>query len=445
MQRVLFEAADSCPAGLRSALPGALVDTLAAMAQPPEHDEEPLLRIAVRRAVKRARAQATTPALGRFLVLHASGAAGDALIALALAESLFFQVPSAEARGRVALYLALTVAPIAVVAPFLARFLDRHRGSMRIALVLSAVGRGTLAWWLAPRLESALLFPIAFGVLVLSRAVLVVRGALLPSLIPEEGSLVDANSSLSKAGALAGMIAVVPGVILTRWINPHVELLLTALVYYVGVIPAWRLPAARGRRTMSEQLGARRALRSASFRQAVVVAAGMRFLVGFLVFHLAFALRREESSALGLGLLIGSAAIGTLGGAILAPRLRRGLREEGILLVTMVAASVAGLFVGNWFSVQTAALLVFVFGVASGAAKLAFDSLVQKGTSEAGRGFAFARYESLLQLAWVAGGLVPLVVPIPSGVGVLGAGVVAAALAALYLAGRRRAGKAGLP
>lgn len=415
------------------------------MAQTPEPDEEPLLRIAVRRAVRRARAQATTPALGRFLVFHASGAAGDALIALALAESLFFQVPSAEARGRVALYLALTVAPFAIVAPFLSRFLDRHRGGLRVALVLAAAGRGALAWLLASRLDSALLFPIAFGVLVLSRAALVVRGALLPSLISEEGSLVEANSSLSKTGAIAGMVAVVPGAILTRWIDPQVELVLTSLVYFVGLVPALRLPAPRGRRSMSEQLGARRALRSASFRQAVVIATGMRFLVGFLVFHLAFALRREESSALGLGLLIGSAAIGTLGGAILAPRLRRGLREEGILLVTMIAAAVAGLFVGNWFSVQTAALLVFVFGVASGAAKLAFDSLVQKGTSEAGRGFAFARYESLLQLGWVAGGVLPLIIPIPSGIGVLGAGLVASTLAVINLMGRRRVGRSALP
>lgn len=415
------------------------------MADRPGSDEEPLLRIAVRRTARRLRAQATTPAFGRFLVFHASGAAGDALIALALAESLFFQVPGTEARGRVALYLALTVAPFAVVAPFLSRFLDRHRGSMRAALVVAAVGRGTLAWLLAPRLDSALLFPIAFGVLVLSRATLVVRGALLPSLTPEHGSLVEANSALSKAGALAGMVAVVPGVILTRWIDPHVELLLTALVYYVGVLPALRLPAPRGRRTISEQLGARRAMRSLSFRQAVVVATGMRFLVGFLVFHLAFALRREESSALGLGLLIGSAAVGTLVGAALAPRLRRGMREEGILLVTMCAAALVGLVVGYWFSVQTAAILVFVFGVASGAGKVAFDSLVQKGTSEAGRGFAFARYESILQLAWVAGGLIPLLLAIPSGVGVASAGVVAAILALLYAVGRRKARSAALP
>ena len=422
------------------------MDTLDPMPRrTPDHDEEPLLRIAARRAVRRARAQATTPALGRFLIYQASGAAGDALIALALAGSLFFDVPSTEARDRVALYLALTVAPFAIVAPFLSRILDRHMGSLRVAMLMSALGRAVLAWLLATRLESNLLFPIAFGVLLLSRASLVVRGALLPTLVPEEGSLVQANAALSKAGALAGMVAIVPGVILTRWISTRLELLLTALIYVVGIFPALGIPSPRGRRPLEEQLGARRALRSLTLRQAVVMATGMRFLVGFLVFHLAFALRREDAGSASLGLLIGSAAIGTLFGAILAPRLRRNLKEEGILVSTMFSSAVAGLLAGYWFSVQAAAILVFVFGVSSGAAKVAFDSLVQRGTTEAGRGFAFARYESVLQLAWVLGGIVPLLIAVPSGAGVIGAGLVATLLTVVYLLGRRRARKVILP
>lgn len=425
---------------------GVVVDTLDLMSQrPPNQDEEPLLRIAARRAVRRARAHATTPALGRFLVYQASGAAGDALIALALAGSLFFDVPSTEARDRVALYLALTVAPFAIVAPFLSRILDRHMGSLKVAMVLSALGRGLLAWLLATRLDSNYLFPIAFGVLLLSRSTLVVRGALLPTLVPEEGSLVEANAALSKAGALAGMVAIIPGVILARWISTRLELLLTAAVYLIGVFPALGIPAPRGKRPLHEQLGARRALRSMSLRQAVLMAAGMRFLVGFLVFHLAFALRREDAGSLGLGLLIGSAAIGTLFGAILAPRLRRGMREEGILMVTMAGAAIGALVAGYWFSVPTAAALVFVYGISSGAAKVAFDSLVQKGTSDAGRGFAFAKYESVLQLAWVLGGLVPLLLSIPSGPGVVAAGVLATTLSLIYLVGRRRARAAALP
>ena len=51
--------------------------------------------------------------------------AGDALIALALAGSLFFDIDPNAARWKVALYLALTMAPFAVVAPLIGPALDR--------------------------------------------------------------------------------------------------------------------------------------------------------------------------------------------------------------------------------------------------------------------------------------------------------------------------------
>ncbi len=37
--------------------------------------------------------------------------AGDVMITVALASTVFFSVPTDEARGRVALYLAITMAP----------------------------------------------------------------------------------------------------------------------------------------------------------------------------------------------------------------------------------------------------------------------------------------------------------------------------------------------
>jgi hypothetical protein len=164
----------------------------------------------------------------------------------------------------------------------------------------------------------------------------------------------------------------------------------------------------------------------------------MRLLVGFLVFHLAFALRREHFGTLGLGALVGSAALGGLIGAIVAPRMRRALREEGIIVAALVIAGITGLVVGRFFSLQSAAALVFAFGAASGAGKVAFDSIVQREMPEGARGWAFARFESLLQLAWVAGAVVPLAVTVPAGGGVLAAGAAANVLALLYVAGRGR-------
>ena len=46
---------------------------------------------------------------------HAAAAAGDAAVAISLAGSLFFDISPEAARGKVALYLLLTMAPFAVV------------------------------------------------------------------------------------------------------------------------------------------------------------------------------------------------------------------------------------------------------------------------------------------------------------------------------------------
>ncbi len=404
----------------------------------PADDEEPLLRIAARRAVRSARKEAATPEFGRLLAFQATGAAGDALLALALAGSLFFSVPEATARGRVAIYLALTVAPFAVVAPFLSRWLDRHHGGLRFVMVAAAVGRGTLAWLLATRTDSLYLFPIAFAALVLSRSALVVKGALLPELAPGDRPLVKANSSIAKVSALAGMFAVPLGLLLLQFVSTRAELLFGALVYYLGVIPALLLPRRRGRRNVSERLEARLLARSVSIRQATFAVVGMRLLVGFLVLHLAFALRREEFGSLGLGLLVGAAATGSLVGSLLVPAVRGRLSEEGVIALALVCAGVVGIIVGQTFMVVTAAILVGVFGIASGAAKVAFDSIVQRETPAAARGWAFARLESVLQLAWVIGALIPLGPPIPSGAGVVVVGAAANTVALVFVLGRRR-------
>ena len=59
---------------------------------------------------------------------------GDALVTIALAGSLFFDIDPNSARWKVFLYLALTVAPLALVAPFIGPALDRSHG-------------GVAGWW----------------------------------------------------------------------------------------------------------------------------------------------------------------------------------------------------------------------------------------------------------------------------------------------------------
>jgi hypothetical protein len=81
---------------------------------------------AVRRVRSAARADgADRSGLSSLLTVHALHAAGDALIAVSLAGTLFFSVPIGEARSRVALYLVLTMLPFALLVPVAGPVLDR--------------------------------------------------------------------------------------------------------------------------------------------------------------------------------------------------------------------------------------------------------------------------------------------------------------------------------
>ena len=89
----------------------------------------------MRQARRAARAEgAGDSGLSRLIELHAFNAAGDAAVAISLAGTLFFQVPTGEARGQVALFLGLTMLPFAIVAPLIGPFLDRFSHGRRWAI-----------------------------------------------------------------------------------------------------------------------------------------------------------------------------------------------------------------------------------------------------------------------------------------------------------------------
>ena len=83
-----------------------------------------------------------TAGLSRLIELHAFNAAGDAAVAISLAGTLFFQVPTGEARGQVALFLGLTMLPFAIVAPLIGPFLDRFSHGRRWAIGATMALRG---------------------------------------------------------------------------------------------------------------------------------------------------------------------------------------------------------------------------------------------------------------------------------------------------------------
>ena len=123
--------------------------------------------------------------LTQLLWVNALHMAGDAMIAVSLAGTLFFAAATSAQRGNVALYLLVTMAPFAV-----ARAGDRAGAGPAAARPPLGAGRqpasAAPSWrWSWPRhFHDLWLYPAALGVLVLSKAHNVLRAAVVPRVLP---------------------------------------------------------------------------------------------------------------------------------------------------------------------------------------------------------------------------------------------------------------------
>lgn len=376
----------------------------------------------------------------RLAVVHILAVAGDAFVTMALAGSLFFSITPQAARGRVALYLLLTVAPFAVVAPLLSPVIDRSRGGRRALIIAVAASRAIVCLSMATHLNSLLLFPEAFAVLVLSKAHMVTKSALVPGTVSGQGELVAANSRLAVLSVLAGFAAAVPGVIVLKvgFLGADWVVRLAALTFACTALAGFRLarPTA-GEDRLPPVAVAEDELHAASVRMAASAMGVLRAIVGFLTFLVAFAFRHENAPAWWFGVVLASSMAGSFVGAAVAPRLRRRFVEERLLqgaLALVVGAGLLAAWVGGR---PAAALLAAAVGVAASTAKLAFDSIVQRDAPDAIRGRTFARFETRFQLAWVIGAALPVAITIPSGTGMGLLALTSALALSSYLAGLR--------
>lgn len=340
-------------------------------------------------------------------VLHALG---DAIVAIALANTLFFSVPVGEARDKVALYLALTMAPFAVLSPLVGPWLDRRPGTYRLAILLSAVGRGVLAALLTVRVDRLSLYPLAFGLLVLSRVHGVSRSALVPDALPPGKQLMWGNAWLAVLSVMGGAVGAGAAAAANAVSGPALALWGAVLVFAVLAVPASRLPR-RGNDDEEATAGDYRALLTPRLLAGGVAMAASRATVGYLTFLLAFLLRGQGETGRGFAIVIASAGVGGFLGSVLGPALRVVLRESVLLLSVLAAVSAVALWAAPSFDLTRAAIVAAVVGAAAGAGRLAFDSLLQREAPSNVRGRTFARYETIFQLCWVGGAGLATAVP----------------------------------
>lgn len=436
--------------------------------------------------------------LATLIEMTAVSGAADAFVTVALAGSIFFSTSVDQARGRVVLFLIITMAPFAVLAPFIGPALDRIQQGRRFVLAGTMLTRGLLCYAMSANVANSLtLLPAAFGILVLQKAGGVVKASVTPRLLPTQLSLVTANArtgliSLAASAVAAGVAAGVQATGGTAW-----TLRAGLLVYLAAMVLAFRLPeqidvpvaapapmpapareppaTADARRTRAdaptrpdtprptlpleagekpaggprERSGRWRTLTNVGpvVAEAMLLNAVLRAFSGYILFLLAFLLRSVSlgtlfghpvSHNLALGALALGLSVGSLGSMILGSFFKGRAPQVimfSVLIVAPLVTAVCAWGFGLWAAVAVEATAIFCASLA----KLGQDSIVGREIGDEIRTSTYSVSETLNQVANVVGGLAGVLVSMLDN-GQVGLGIAAGCLivAAVLLIARRR-------
>jgi MFS family permease len=426
-----------------------------------------------------------------FETTAASGAA-DAFVTIALAGTIFFSTSVDQARGRIVLFLIITMAPFAVLAPFIGPALDRIQQGRRFVLAGTMMARGLLCYAMSANVANSLtLLPAAFGILVLQKAGGVVKASVTPRLLPANLTLVTANA---RGGLISLAVSTVAAVVAAgvqyaggaAW-----TLRVGTLIYLVAMFLALRLPeqvdvplpapapAAPSGRELGPRppQGARKsgtkplpgpapaALPPANggahagrgqwrtlanvgpvVTEAMAVNAVLRAFAGYILFLLAFLLRSlnfgAPHHALSHNFALGALAVGLSAGSLASMIIGsffRGRAPHLIMFTVLTIAPVVTVICAWGFGLWAAVAVEFTAIFCASLAKLGQDSIVQREIGDEIRSSTFAVSETLNQVANVAGGLAGVLVSMLNN-GTAGLAIAAAGLtvALFVLLARRR-------
>ncbi|WP_093415753.1 MFS transporter [Saccharopolyspora flava] len=377
--------------------------------------------------------------LAKFTYAWMGNYAVDAAMAVALANTLFFSAATAESKDKVALYLLITVAPFAVIAPVIGPALDRLQQGRRLALAASFGVRVVLAAVMALNFNSWLLYPAALGCMVLSKSFGVLKAAMTPRVLPGQITLTKANSRLTAFGlAAGGVFGAIASGFAWLWGSEGALWFMAAMaaggVWLCLRIPGW-VESTEGE--VQTSIGDPGRSRKVALSDHVVVAlwgnGGIRVLTGFLTLFAAFVIKHDTQhepfmQLVLLGLVGGAAGVGSFLGNALGSRMTFDKPDRliiGCLGATVAVAVCAAVLAG----LPLAVIVGLIGATASALAKVCLDAVIQRDMPEASRASAFGRSETILQLSWVFGGALGVLLPPVYWIGFL----VVSALLALVL------------
>jgi MFS family permease len=430
--------------------------------------------------------------LATLVEMTAVSGAADAFVTVALAGSIFFSTSVDQARGRVVLFLIITMAPFAVLAPFIGPALDRIQQGRRFVLAGTMLTRGLLCYAMSANVsDSVTLLPAAFGILVLQKAGGVVKASVTPRLLPPETTLVTVNAragliSLAFSTVAAGLAAGVQVTGGAAW-----TLRVALLIYLAAMVIALRLPEQIDvpvaspapmaapvaepvtrddippvrpdlpHPTLPLEAGAKpgegararprrwRTLANVGpvVAEAMTINAVLRAFSGYILFLLAFLLRSVNLGTLfghavthnlALGALALGLSVGSLASMILGSFFKG--RAPQVIMFSVLAVAPLVTAVCAWSFGLLAAVLVEATAIfCASLAKLGQDSIVGREIGDEIRSSTYSVSETINQVANVVGGLAGVLVSMLDN-GQAGLGIAAGALlvAAVLLIGRRR-------
>ncbi len=354
--------------------------------------------------------------LDTYALCHLTSVAGDALLAIALADSVFFSVPVGEAKLNVAAYLLLTMVPLALAGPLLVPMLDRA-GPRRAISLGAAAARCVIAIYAAPRFGTLVLFPAALLLLVLSKVHAITKNGLTMAYAPRDEGLMRANARLGRVAIAGAVIAAPCGYLAIVTWGATGAIYLAAIAYGGSALLNLRLPHPRSKGNTARPVG--RLGHIPELGLASIGAVGLRAASGFLLFLLAFSLREANEPAYWFFTLAAGSLAGGFTADLLAPRFPRALREEAVVIACVSASAVGALLAFELFGLVLLTLFTLMAGAATEFGRLAFQALMQRHAPEGALGRVFVRYEVMFQLAWVAGAFFPALLPIPFRTGIL--------------------------
>lgn len=343
---------------------------------------------------------------------HGLAGAADAFVAISLAGSLFFSVSPDASRQQVLLYLLVTMAPLAVLAPLVGPAVDRFRRYQRVVAAIFYGLRALFCLALVSTLLQLAFYPLALGLLIASKASGVVKQTLVQTLVDDPDELVATNARLARFASITASVGAAAGAGVYALGGATWSLRGGAILFALSAVAILRARPRREIEAPPDDVEYAETL----LPTVIVGSLGMgaiRAAVGFFIFTLAFTLRRDSEPTFVYAIAAAAYGAGAFVGHTAAAVLRRWLSEEQLIGLAIAAPAAFTAIGVLGASVPLLMVISALVGLSTTLGRNAFDGLLQRRAPEALLGRAGARYETRFQLAWVFGGVVATPISLP--------------------------------